>query len=90
MSVENKTYLNIGSGKSISIANVAEAIQSICKRLYDIDVTIQRNNLNTSPTLVDNELNIAKARSLGLLLNTASIIDGLEAYIKWRRNENIL
>ncbi len=76
--------LNIGSGKSLSVLEVAETIQSIWQEKYHTVVEIKHEELQDSIPL-DNQLNIQKARSLGLLRETRSFKDGLLDYVEWKK-----
>lgn len=84
------SIINIGSGQSIAVHDVALAIAKLCGRQYGhtIDVTY-KNTLTESP-LQDNTLSIEKAKNLGLLRDTTPFVVGLDAYISWRQHENIL
>ena len=84
-------YLNIGSGESVNVVAVAETIQSVCRKLYKIDIQIHPKDLPVSSVLPDNQLDITVARSMGMLLHNTPLERGIETYVIWReKHENIL
>lgn len=85
-----RSNLNIGSGLSISIYNVAVAIQSFFRSEYNIKIDIECSNDVLDDVVKDNQLDTNKARELNLLNNTKSFDDGIAEYIRWVKNENIL
>lgn len=82
--------LNIGSGKSVSVVEVAETIQSIFKSKYLRDIEIKYSQTLQESSLLDNQLTINQAHRNNLLLKVRSLKEGLSSYIEWRVNENIL
>lgn len=82
----SEPVLNIGSGRSVSVAEVAETIQDVCRAEYGIDVIIEKPEDPQESTPVDNQLAINKAQGYGLLSDVISFRAGMETYIKWRKN----
>jgi nucleoside-diphosphate-sugar epimerase len=82
--------LNLGSGKSISVLEVAHSIQRICKKIRDLNISIEYAQELHESLLPDNCLAIYEAKKRGLLTKMISFEDGLSNYIEWRMNENIL
>lgn len=83
-------YINLGSGKSISINEVAELIRLKIENTTKSIVQIKTEPATSTATVLDNQLDIHKARALGILNNITSFEHGVEAYVTWRINENIL
>lgn len=90
MSRMPKQVLNIGSGKSMSVREVAEQIQKISQETFMLNVLIEHAPVLQESVPLDNILDIHKAKSLGLLTNTHSLKDGLTKFMKWKYDENIL
>lgn len=82
--------LNLGSGQSVSVTEVAETIKDILAKEYTIDVDVTVPALPQESVPIDNQLDIHKAQQRNLLRETTSISEGLSRYIKWRIDENIL
>lgn len=76
--------INIGSGMSVEVGEVAKVIRTVCKEKYgkDVDISIQDDDGMTG--LRDNRLDIKKAQSLGLLQHLTSLATGVESYVTWR------
>lgn len=83
-------YLNIGSGSSTAVIEVARTIQNIFKKLYATTIVIEVSKKLKNPLPADNKLDIREARRNNLLQDQTSLEDGLTQYIKWRKNESIL
>lgn len=82
--LEPYTELNIGSGNSVSVGEVAETIQRICKNNYDLEVPIQKKDPIQESSIIDNRLDITLAREkYGLLEHTLSFTEGLSRYMDW-------
>ena len=77
--------LNIGSGQSLSVGEVAGIVQDIFKANYDEDIVIEYAEHLSESTLLDNRLGITKAQTIGLLEQRRDFRDGLAEYIAWRR-----
>lgn len=83
-------HINLGSGASVTISSVAEMVQQICKNRYDLDVVIKKEHTSERPLPADNQLDITKARTLGLLNTITPFNEGLAAFIRWKNDEIIL
>lgn|GEM_PF-1486029 len=81
--IEQNMNINFGSGKSVTVGDVAEAIQRISRSDYHKDVRINRPAETNEASPIDNQLDIQKAQSFGLLQQMTSLHDGLEAYMAW-------
>jgi UDP-glucose 4-epimerase len=84
-SIQMSGVLNIGSGTSLSIGEVARITQDIFKGTYKEDIGIEYNEHLSESPLGDNQLDISKARAIGLLEKTRDFRDGMTEYIAWRR-----
>ncbi len=82
-------YMNIGSGHSVSILNVAQAIKTIFQNKYEINVQIEVHKGEPSIPM-DNLLDIKRARREKIIDTYTPIEEGLMEYISWRKNEDIL
>ncbi len=82
--------INVGSGFSQSVLQIAKTIQDIFKEEYNTDIKIQKNEPLKEDILNDNQLAITKAQEFKLLLKQRTMKQGLSEYIQWRKNENIL
>lgn len=79
--------LNIGSGHSVSVLQVAESIKEILRKRFDVNII---STSTEGPVIKDNLLDISKAKDLGVLKQQVSLEEGLKDYIEWVSNENIL
>lgn len=89
---DNKSIgdINIGSGKSHSVYEVANMIASIIEKDFHQEVKIVFNKQVKESVIIDNRLSIEKARSASIIKgNTTSLADGLKRYIVWGRGESI-
>jgi nucleoside-diphosphate-sugar epimerase len=77
--------LNIGGGQSLAVGEVASILQSIFKTVYKEDVAIEYGEHLSESVLLDNQLDITRAQSLGLLKQTHDFRSGLAEYVAWRR-----
>jgi UDP-glucose 4-epimerase len=84
------TNLNIGSGNSISVEEVAQSLQKVCQENYGINAEIVVSDKIQEAEVSDNQLDITAARELGLLKHVTPFEKGLEAYIAWGKHANIL
>jgi len=82
--IELPRVINIGSGKSASVGEVAATIKDVCTKLTNKEVRLSKGRHIKESSVLDNELDIKKAKSLGLLSNTHKLKDGIEEYVKWR------
>lgn len=82
--------LNIGSGHSVSVSEIAQTIKQVIKEKWNKDIAVQTPSDPKESEPIDNQLDITKARGLGLLDMPTAIGEGLSRYIEWRHNENIL
>jgi len=82
--------LNLGSGSSVSVQEVAETIASLYKARAGTDISLQYDEPLHEAAQLDNVLAIGRAQRLGLLQQNTPFSDGLAAYIDWRIHENIL
>jgi len=82
--------LNLGSGRSVSILEIAQSIKRICKNAHNFDVSIEYAQKLQESHPLDNQLVIDEANRRGLLTKTIPFEEGLSNYIEWRINENIL
>ena len=83
-------YINLGSGKSILIKEVAELIQSKVEKINKSKVLVKTEFSMNTATVLDNELDIHKAKTLGILNKITPFEQGIDTYVHWRMNENIL
>ena len=96
MSITNKSDLNqndvinIGSGESVSAQCVAELVKDILDSKYRKHLAIHSENDPTNSLPVDNALDISKAERRGVAIPETPLRFGLERYIDWSENENIL
>jgi UDP-glucose 4-epimerase len=84
-SIEMSGVLNIGSGKSLSVSEVASITQDIFKGTYKEDIGIEYNEQLSESPLRDNRLDISKAQAIGLIEKNRDFRDGMTEYIAWRR-----
>ena len=92
LDADNKSIgdINIGSGKSHSVYEVANMIASIIEKDFHQEVKIVFNKQIRESVIADNRLSIEKARSANIIKgNTTSLADGLKRYIVWGRGESI-
>jgi nucleoside-diphosphate-sugar epimerase len=81
--------LNIGSGTSLAVGEVAEAVQAAASAMgKTIGITYAAELTEAAPA--DNQLAIGAAQKLGLLQRQTPFADGLHAYMKWRSDAGIL
>jgi nucleoside-diphosphate-sugar epimerase len=86
--ITKHTAINLGSGSSVTVLEVAQTIAELCKIMYNQTVPIATPTPATEATPRNNQLAITKAQSLGALLKTTSLTDGLRAFITWRTATN--
>ena len=80
--------INIGSGTSYSVQTIITIIQQIMKKKYNIDVTLILKINPTETVPADNRLDISKARQVINFEPSTKLINGLENYIAWiKQNE---
>lgn len=77
--------LNIGSGSSTSVLEIAQDIQVIFHEKYGLEVSIKFDEALRDSFPIDNKLDITKARSYGLLRKPIVLKEGLTRYIDWKR-----
>jgi UDP-glucose 4-epimerase len=81
--------LNIGSGTSQAVGEVARAVQAAAGALGEtIAITYAPELTEAAPA--DNQLAIDAAQELGLLQHQTPFADGVRAYMKWRSDAGIL
>lgn len=84
-SKEVSGVLNIGSGHSLSVGEIASTVQDIFKLGFKEDILIEHSEHLSESVLTDNRLDITKAQTIGLLGQTHDFRSGLAEYIAWRR-----
>ena len=82
--------MNVGSGTTVSVSDVAESIKEICRDDYSLTIEIELPESPIESEVTNNQLSITKAQSLGLIKETTNFNYGLKEYIKWIKHENIL
>ncbi|HUS25909.1 MAG TPA: NAD(P)-dependent oxidoreductase [Nevskiaceae bacterium] len=82
--------LNIGSGQSVMVADVADVVQTACQQItgYMPEIKFAKALVESQPP--NNQLSIARAQSFGLLQHLTPFTQGIKQYVQWRKNENIL
>ena len=88
---DNKSIgdINIGSGKSHSVYEVANMIASIIEKDFHQEVKIVFNKQVKESVIIDNRLSIEKARSASIIKGNTTLADSLKRYIVWGRGESI-
>lgn len=82
--------LNVGSGASVSVLDVAKVIQQAYTSHYHQAVTINEPKSPIESTPIDNQLDISLAQSLGIIAGGVSFDTGITKYIEWAKDEHIL
>jgi nucleoside-diphosphate-sugar epimerase len=82
--VTEHTAINIGSGTSVTVLEVAQTIAQLCNSLYKQQVPIVRPTPATEATPRNNQLDITKARSLGALDSPTALQNGLRTFVQWK------
>ena len=75
--------INLGSGQSRSVKEIAELVRDSFASLYGKDVRIRVSRLVKEAIPLDNQLAIAEAKRLGLITTTTDFAKGLVEYIRW-------
>jgi nucleoside-diphosphate-sugar epimerase len=88
--ISEHTAINIGSGTSVSVMEVAQTIAQLCQALYKKQVPIVTPTPTTEANPINNQLDVTKAQSLGALKSSVSLKHGLRAFIEWRHNEEAI
>lgn len=82
--------INIGSGKSYSVYEVANMIASIIEEDFHQEVKIVFKKQIKESVIADNQLSIEKATDANIIKgNSTFLADGLKNYIVWGRGESI-
>lgn len=82
--LDSSADINIGSGASVSVGEFAQLVPEVYQEVSGNMVTnVPPENPIESP-LIDNQLDISKAQSLGLLQNVTPFKTGLKRYIQWK------
>jgi nucleoside-diphosphate-sugar epimerase len=81
--------LNVGSGQSLRIIDVANAVQATVVEKYDIAIDVELKEPLSEGVPADNTLDITKAQELALLERTTDFKTGIAAYIDWAKHEVI-
>src|SRR3989344_5918846 len=80
--------INIGSATSYSVQTIITIIQQIMKKKYNIDVALILKINPTETVPADNRLDISKAHQVINFEPSTKLINGLENYIAWiKQNE---
>jgi nucleoside-diphosphate-sugar epimerase len=85
--VAQSMSLNLGSGSSSSVMEIAQAIRKVLESAASSSIPIKLADKIAEAPLADNRLDITKARSLGLLKEITPLQTGLREFIKWRQNQ---
>ena len=75
--------INLGSGHSRGVKEVAELVRGSFASLYGKDVRIRVSRPVKEAIPLDNQLAIAEAKRLGLITTTTDFAKGLVEYIRW-------
>jgi UDP-glucose 4-epimerase len=75
--------INLGSGQSRSVKEVAELVRESFANLYGKDVRIRVSRPVEEAIPLDNQLAIVEAKRLGLITTTTDFAKGLVKYIRW-------
>lgn len=86
--IQESVDLNIGSGSSLSILEVAENVQEIFDASYNKKLRIKSEKMSAKE-MHDNKLDISLSLKLLGDYNSVSFKEGLKQYIKWSIDENI-
>jgi len=82
--------LNVGSGGSVSVEEVAHTIKDIYAEAYSRSLTVSVSEVIQESSIVDNSLDITQAVGLGLgMLGETTFSEGLRTYIEWVRDAAI-
>ncbi len=82
--------INIGSGNSHSVYEIANMIASIIRENFYQEVEIVFKKQIKESDISDNRLSIEKAKEENIIKGTStSLADGLKSYIFWGRGESI-
>lgn len=80
--------INIGSGHSVSVEEVAKTTQEIFATEWNKKIKIHANQRLQESTPIDNRLAIDKALKLKIIGELTEFKVGLRGYIRWLKNEN--
>ena len=83
LKIEDNLDINIGSGHSVDVQQVAEFTKDIFFAELHKDIEVRVNQPISESVPIDNELSIAMAKKLKLITNTTNLKVGLKQYIKW-------
>jgi len=81
--------INIGSGYSVSVKEVADTVQQLFKDLYDKDIEVAVSDPLSESVPIDNALSIEQSKHHELQSTTTDFKTGLSSYITWAIDENI-
>ncbi len=90
MKLKSNMILNIGSGKSTGIDNVANTIKVLLLKYFKLTTIIDLSNTLPVGAPKDNLLDITRAKKLLGLKKSKDLKKGLHAYIKWYKENNNL
>lgn len=76
--------LNIGSGASSAVIEVAKAIQHAVRNVTGRSVALEIAKEPKESEPVDNQLDIEKAQTLGLLDAVTDVSEGMKEYVAWK------
>ena len=82
--------INLGSGKGVSVEEVASIIVSSAKILTDANRELAFSATLQEAIPPDNTLSINKAKNLGIIDKTTDIQEGIKQYLKWVKHEDRL
>lgn len=83
ININSHIDINIGSGKSYSVKEVAKKIQKIMAKIYNKEIKIIISPKSCESIPIDNRLDIRKARKFINFYPSTKLIDGLTKYILW-------
>lgn len=81
--------INLGSGITTSVEDVAGAIIKACGQYHEGTIQLDFSDDIKESDITDNLLDVSKARSMGILNETTGFVQGIEKYVEWLRHENI-
>jgi nucleoside-diphosphate-sugar epimerase len=81
--------LNLGSGSSISVEDVARTVRAIVGEEQGREVEIIEEPEPAEGVPIDNRLSIERARGMGLLARPVPFRDGIRATVAWRAREGL-